>query len=120
MTTGVIVGSGVRVKGGVRVGVRVGVLLGGSVGVTRTKSGSAMVGTRSGDVISDVETGITIGEGLGLRKRVATGVLGAIVTSWTKRGRARSATLLASVPHAANIRMRMTDHNGRLPRHDLS
>lgn len=73
-------GEGEGVNVGVCVGVWVGVLLGGSVGVTRTKS-AGIVMTSKGETCSEVETGMTTGDGVWLRMRVGAGVVGAKVTS---------------------------------------
>jgi hypothetical protein len=107
----VVVGVGVVVWVGVTDGVCVGVLLGGSVGVTRTKSAS-MVTTSSGDTSSDVETGITTGEGVGLSTRVGATVVGANVTSCSNRGPVFT-TLF--VPQAANTRIEIRKNNGLRP-----
>jgi hypothetical protein len=107
----VVVGVGLVVWVGVTDGVCVGVLLGGSVGVTRTKS-AWMVTTSSGDTNSDVEIGITTGDGVGLRTRVGAGVVGANVTSCSSRG--PDSTMLF-VPQAATIKPRITKNNGLRP-----
>jgi hypothetical protein len=67
------------------VGVRVGVLLGGSVGVISTKPDSKVT-ILSDELTSEVETGMLIGDGVGLRTRVGAGVVGARVTSLNSTG----------------------------------